>query len=450
MDFSPQFPYEKGTGMNVPVWNPAIEFMERDALERLQLAHLRQTVAWALKTPFYRGRLAEIGLRHPEDIAGLRDLRKLPYTTKDDLREAYPRGLLAVDLEQAVRLHTSSGTTGMPTVIYHSRQDLDRWTELVARCIVATGATAADVFQNMTGYGLFTGGLGLHYGAERVGMLVIPASSGNTGRQLHLMQSFQTTVVHATPSYLLHLHAALAEEGIPRDRLALRKAFIGAEPHSEQTRRKIEELFRIDAYNSYGLSEMNGPGVAFECVYKTGLHLWEDAYILEMIDPRTLEPLPEGKTGEIVMTTLQRQATPLLRYRTRDLSHLLEGHCPCGRTHRRLARIKGRSDDMLIVNGVNIFPSQIEDVLMKVPEVGTNYLIQLDKRGSLDRLVVKTEICAKLFTGEPNALDDLRERIGEWLRSAILVKPAVELHEPGSLPVSEGKAKRVVDLRPAF
>ena len=436
--------------MNAPVWNPAIEFMEREALERLQLVHLRKTVAWALKTPFYQRRLAEVGLTCPEDIASLRDMRNLPYTTKDDLREAYPDGLLAVDREQVVRLHTSSGTTGMPTVIYHTQHDLDGWTELVARCIVATGATRRDVFQNMTNYGLFTGGLGLHYGAERVGMLVIPVSSGNTSRQIQLMRNFHTSVVHATPSYLLHLHSALAREGVEPGQLSLRKAFIGAEPHSEETRRKIENLFGIEAYNSYGLSEMNGPGVAFECVYKTGLHLWEDAYILEIIDPQTLQPLAEGETGEIVMTTLQRQATPLLRYRTRDLSHLVSGYCPCGRGHRRLARIKGRSDDMLIINGVNVFPSQIEEVLMKILEVGANYLIQLEKRGSLDRLVVKTEIDARLFTGDPDALDDLRERISELLRSAILVKPVVELHEPGSLPVSEGKAQRVVDLRPAF
>ena len=436
--------------MNAPVWNPAIEFMEREALERLQLVHLRKTVAWALKTPFYQRRLAEVGLTCPEDIASLRDMRNLPYTTKDDLREAYPDGLLAVDREQVVRLHTSSGTTGMPTVIYHTQHDLDGWTELVARCIVATGATRRDVFQNMTNYGLFTGGLGLHYGAERVGMLVIPVSSGNTSRQIQLMRNFHTSVVHATPSYLLHLHSALAREGVEPGQLSLRKAFIGAEPHSEETRRKIENLFGIEAYNSYGLSEMNGPGVAFECVYKTGLHLWEDAYILEIIDPQTLQPLAEGETGEIVMTTLQRQATPLLRYRTRDLSHLVSGYCPCGRGHRRLARIKGRSDDMLIINGVNVFPSQIEDVLMKILEVGANYLIQLEKRGSLDRLMVKTEIDARLFTGDPDALDDLRERISELLRSAILVKPVVELHEPGSLPVSEGKAQRVVDLRPAF
>jgi phenylacetate-CoA ligase len=436
--------------MNVPVWNPAVEFMEREALERLQLANLRKTVEQSLKTPFYQRRLAEAGLTRPEDITSLRDVRDIPYTTKDDLREAYPDGLLAVDPEQVVRLHTSSGTTGMPTVIYHTRRDIDGWTELVARCIVATGATARDVFQNMTNYGLFTGGLGLHYGAERVGMLVIPASSGNTSRQIQLMRNFRTTVVHATPSYLLHLHASLAGEGVAPEQLPLRKAFIGAEPHSEQTRRKIEKLFGIEAYNSYGLSEMNGPGVAFECVYQTGLHLWEDAYLLEVIDPETLRPRAEEETGEIVLTTLQRQATPLLRYRTRDLSSLVGGNCPCGRNHRRLARIKGRSDDMLIINGVNVFPSQIEDVLMKVPEVGTNYLIQVEKRGSLDRLAVKTEIYAKLFTGDPRTLDDLRERIGELLRSAILVKPVVELHEPGSLPVSEGKAKRVIDLRPAF
>ncbi len=436
--------------MNAPVWNPAVEFMEREALERLQLANLRMTVAQALKTPFYQRRLAEVGLTGPEDLASLRDLHHLPYTTKDDLREAYPYGLLAVDQEQAVRLHTSSGTTGMPTVIYHTRRDLDGWTELVARCIAATGATARDVFQNMTNYGLFTGGLGLHYGAERVGMLVIPASSGNTSRQIQLMKNFGVTVVHATPSYLLHLHSALAAEGVSLDQLRLQKAFIGAEPHSEQTRRKIEELFRIKAYNSYGLSEMNGPGVAFECLHQTGLHLWEDAYLLEIIDPRRLQPCAEEETGEIVLTTLQRQATPLLRYRTRDLSHLVSGHCPCGRSHRRLARIKGRSDDMLIINGVNLFPSQIEEVLMKTPEVSTNYLIQIEKRGAMDRLAVKTEIDARLFTGNPRALDDLRERISELLRSAILVKPVVELHEPGSLPVSEGKAKRVVDLRPAF
>ncbi len=436
--------------MNAPVWNPAVEFMEREALERLQLANLRMTVAQALKTPFYQRRLAEVGLTGPEDLASLRDLHHLPYTTKDDLREAYPYGLLAVDQEQAVRLHTSSGTTGMPTVIYHTRRDLDGWTELVARCIAATGATARDVFQNMTNYGLFTGGLGLHYGAERVGMLVIPASSGNTSRQIQLMKNFGVTVVHATPSYLLHLHSALAAEGVSLDQLRLQKAFIGAEPHSEQTRCKIEDLFRIKAYNSYGLSEMNGPGVAFECLHQTGLHLWEDAYLLEIIDPRRLQPCAEEETGEIVLTTLQRQATPLLRYRTRDLSHLVGGHCPCGRSHRRLARIKGRSDDMLIINGVNLFPSQIEEVLMKTPEVSTNYLIQIEKRGAMDRLAVKTEIDARLFTGNPRALDDLRERISELLRSAILVKPVVELHEPGSLPVSEGKAKRVVDLRPAF
>ena len=436
--------------MNAPVWNPAVEFMEREALERLQLANLRMTVAQALKTPFYQRRLAEVGLTGPEDLASLRDLHHLPYTTKDDLREAYPYGLLAVDQEQAVRLHTSSGTTGMPTVIYHTRRDLDGWTELVARCIAATGATARDVFQNMTNYGLFTGGLGLHYGAERVGMLVIPASSGNTSRQIQLMKNFGVTVVHATPSYLLHLHSALAAEGVSLDQLRLQKAFIGAEPHSEQTRRKIEELFRIKAYNSYGLSEMNGPGVAFECLHQTGLHLWEDAYLLEIIDPRRLQPCAEEETGEIVLTTLQRQATPLLRYRTRDLSHLVSGHCPCGRSHRRLARIKGRSDDMLIINGVNLFPSQIEEVLMKTPEVSTNYLIQIEKRGAMDRLAVKTEIDARLFAGLVSTALCLFERISELLRSAILVKPVVELHEPGSLPVSEGKAKRVVDLRPAF
>jgi phenylacetate-CoA ligase len=300
----------------------------------------------------------------------------------------------------------------------------------------------------MMTYGLFTGGLGLHYGAERVGMTVIPIGGGNTKRQIQYMKDFRTTVVHATPSYLLHIRTQLEPCGASIDQLALRKAYLGAEPYSENTRRKAEELFRIDAYNSYGLSEMNGPGVAFECIEKSGMHVWEDAYIVEIIDPATGRILPEGEAGEVVFTNLIRHATPLLRYRTRDRAALIPGRCPCGRTHRRLSRILGRTDDMLIINGVNVFPSQIEEVIMRIPEVGTNYQIEVSKKGELDHLTVKVEIYSKLFTGEVGQLDALRRKILGELRASITIGPSIELHEPGSLPVFEGKAKRVVDSRP--
>jgi len=347
-----------------------------------------------------------------------------------------------------VRVHSSSGTTGIPTVIYFSRDDVDRWTDLIARCIVATGASGGDIFQNMMTYGLFTGGLGLHYGAERVGMTVIPISGGNTKRQIQVMKDFQTTVLHITPSYLLHIHSQLQAKGVNRSDLALSKALIGAEPHSENTRRKIEDLLQIEAFNSYGLSELNGPGVAFECVYRKDMHVWEDAYIVEIVDPDTGENVEDGQGGEVVLTNLIRRAAPILRYRTRDLAFLHAEPCECGRTHRRLSRIHGRTDDMLIIGGVNVFPSQIEEKIMKIPEVATNYQIHVDKKGSLDRLTVKVEIYPKLFMGDASKLEALRQHIKEEIRSSIVINPVVELHEPGSLPVSEGKAKRVVDERP--
>ncbi len=433
--------------MSIQYWNEKIETMDREHIEELQLKELKETVHWALKTPFYQERLTSAGLSSPEDITSLGDLYSLPFTTKDDLREAYPDGLLAAPKEDVVRLHASSGTTGTPTVIYHTLSDIENWTELTARSFIATGAGRGDVFQNMMTYGLFTGGLGLHYGAEKAGALVIPASSGNTKRQFKLMQDFQTSVVHATPSYMLHIHSLLAEEGIHLEELNLKKALVGAEPHSENIRKKIEELFSIDVYNSYGLSEMNGPGVAFECVYKEGMHLWEDSYVLEIIDPDTQEDLKDGEPGELVLTTLRRTATPLLRYRTRDLTRVISGQCPCGRDHRRIDRIKGRTDDMLIINGVNVFPSQIEEIIMKMPEIGTNYQISLEKTGALDRLTVKTEVGPGIFSDDARDLNALRERIREHLKASISISPVVELHEPGVLPVSEGKAKRVVDLR---
>jgi phenylacetate-CoA ligase len=318
----------------------------------------------------------------------------------------------------------------------------------MARCIVGTGCTKSDVFQNMISYGLFTGGLGLHAGGEEAGMLVIPSGSGNTARQFKLMQDFGTTVVHATPSFLLHVEAKMKEEGVGRESLKLRKAFAGAEPYSEDTRRRIEELLNIDVYNSYGLSEMNGPGVAFECQAKSGLHLWEDGYFGEVIDPETLEPLPDGKTGELVLTCLCREATPILRYRTRDLTSFYTGPCACGRTHRRFHRITGRTDDMLIINGVNVFPSQIEEVVMGMKEVGNNYLIVLEKEGALDRLIVKVEVGPDTFMDDSRPLNALKEKIRKTLQAFITLNPKVELHERGALPVSEGKAKRVLDNRP--
>jgi phenylacetate-CoA ligase len=416
-------------------------------LEKLQFHSLKSSLRYALATPFYRERFRKNNLKI-DDIKSLKDLCRIPFTTKDDLRNAYPEGLLGVPKEEVVRLHASSGTTGTPTVIYHTKDDIDNWTDLTARSVLCTGAEPGDVFQNMMTYGLFTGGLGLHYGAERAGLLVIPASSGNTKRQFKLMRDFKTTVVHATPSYLLHIRSRMDEEGIRPEDLHLRKAFVGAEPHSEKIRQKIEKLLSIDVYNSYGLSEMNGPGVAFECIYKQGMHVWEDAYILEVIDPDTLEPVPDGTEGELVFTTLNRRATPLLRYRTRDLSAVYPEPCPCGRIHRRIKRIKGRTDDMLIINGVNVFPSQIEDVIMKMREIGTNYQIVVEKSGSLDRLTVKTEVGPLIFTDDTRDLNKLRDRIRENLRASIAIAPAVELHEPGVLPVSEGKAVRVIDNRP--
>lgn len=428
-------------------WRKRLETIDAKELASLQLKHLRKVVGHALRTQFYKPRLKSVGITSPEDIKRLSDIERIPFTTKDDLRECYPNGLLSVPMSDVVRIHTSSGTTGIPTVIHHTQEDLDTWTDLVARSIFATGAGKRDIFQNMMSYGMFTGGLGLHYGAERVGMTVIPMGGGNTKRQIQIMKDFGTTVLHITPSYMLHIFSVLGECNVSVSDLKLKKAYLGAEPYSEDTRKKIEKLWQIDVYNSYGLSEMNGPGVAFECVHKNGMHVWEDVYYMEAIDAKTGEKLEDGKEGEIVFTNLQREATPLLRYRTRDVATILKGRCPCGRTHRRISRITGRTDDMLIINGVNVYPSQIEAVIMKVPEVGNNYQIHLTKNGALDEIVVKVEIYSKMFKGDLAQLDKLRDRIKDDLRASIIINPTVQLHEPGSLPVFEGKAKRVVDNR---
>lgn len=424
-----------------------IETMPQEALKALQKQKLQKTLEAALKTPFYKERLNGVGITRAEDVQTEADFQKIPYTTKHDLREAFPCGMLAADKADVVRMHASSGTTGVPTVVYLTQADLDKAAELNARSCACTGSTRNDVFQNMMTYGLFTGGLMLHYGAERLGMMVIPAGSGNTRRQLQLMKDFRTTVIHATPSYMLHMYDKMAEEGFALSDFAIKKAYIGAEPHSEDIRKKIESLYGIDAYNSYGLSEMNGPGLAFECVYKNGMHLWEDYYIGEIIDPETLRPLPDGERGELVLTILERNGMPILRYRTRDLTRFIPEPCPCGRTHRRLDRMTGRSDDMLIINGVNVFPSQIEEVIMKMPEIGNNYLIRVQKQGPLDKLTVKVEVTSSVFTDDTRDLENLQKRIQSNLQAVVFIRPAVELHEPGTLPVSQGKAVRVIDER---
>ena len=426
-------------------WDQELETLPRCILEGMQLQRLQNTVARvAARVPFYQQKLAELGVK-PSQMQTLADVRRLPFTTGADLRAIYPDGLLAVDKSEAVRLHTSSGTTGKPKAIFFSRSDVNNAAELIARSLVMTGVRREDVFQNMMSYGLFTGGLVMHYGAEKVGCLVIPAGPGTSERQLMLMQDFRTTAVHILPSYALYFADFLEKKGInPRKDLFLRKAFVGAEPHTEETRRRIEEEYGIDVYNSYGLTEMNGPGVAFECSHKAGLHLWEDNFILEIIDPVTGEPVPEGERGELVLTTLVREAMPLLRYRTRDVTSIITEPCACGRTHRRLQRITGRSDDMLIVRGVNIFPQQIERLLMATPQVGRNYVIILE---GLDELTVKVELAAAGFDGQVEHLAALQNQLVEKLRAELWVKPKIELVPPGSLPVAEGKAKRVIDKR---
>jgi len=425
-------------------WQQEMETLARPALESLQLERLRDTVRRLDRVPFYRAKFLESGVT-PEAIKSAADIRRLPFTTAADLRENYPDKLLAVSREEVLRLHTTSGSTGKPKALFFSRRDVDTAADLIARALCMTGVTRRDVFQNMMSYGLFTGGLVMHYGAEKVGCMVIPAGPGTSERQLLLMQDFRTTVIHILPSYALYFADFLEKKGVdPRKSLALRKAFVGAEAHTEETRRNIEAALGLEVYNSYGLTEMNGPGVAFECEGKCGMHLWEDNYVLEIINPKTCEPAGDGETGELVLTSINREAMPLLRYRTRDLTALISEPCPCGRTHRRIHRITGRSDDMLIVRGVNIFPQQIERVLMAMPQIGRNYLILLE---GLDEMTVKVELSPAAFDGEVGHIADLQNEVAEKLRAELWLRPKVDLVASGSLPVAEGKAKRVIDRR---
>ena len=430
-----------------PFWEREIETLKPKELRRLQLRRLKKTLRQAGTSPFYSGLFKKHQVS-AEKVGSLEDLKEIPFTTKQDLRDQFPYGLLTVPREKIVRLHSSSGTTGRATAVFHTQKDLDGWANLVARCMYMAGVRKQDVFQNMSGYGLFTGGLGFQYGAERLGALTIPSGSGNSKRQIHLMQDFGTTVVHIIPSYALHLWKVFGEMGLePKRDTQLRILLIGAEPHSEATRQRIEEMYGVDAFNSYGLSEMNGPGVAFECPQKKGMHFWEDAFLVEVIDPKTGEVLPDGVEGELVYTTLNREAMPMIRYRSKDLATIFPELCPCGRTHRRMSRIKGRSDDMFILKGVNIFPLQIDTTLMNIPEVGTNYLIVLERENFEDRMIVRVEVRPQFFRGDLWQLEKLRKQITEALKSELLVTPKVELVEPDSLPKSEGKAVRVMDKR---
>lgn len=436
--------------MYSPFFNPDIETMPRQELEQLQLERLKSTVKHCMYSPFYQEKFKELGIT-PDDIKTLDDVRKLPFTTKEDLRENYPFGICCVPMKECVRLHSSSGTTGNPTVVLHTQKDLDEWANAVARCLWMVGSRPEDVFQNSAGYGMFTAGLGFQYGAEKVGMLTVPAAAGNTTRQIKFIKDFGTSVLHAIPSYASRIYEVMKEEGVdPRKDTKLRVLCIGAEPHSEEQRKRIEENLGVKAYNSYGISEMMGPGVAFECQEQNGLHIWEDYFIVEIIDPVTLEPLPDGELGELVLTTINREGMPLLRYRTRDLTRIISGDCPCGRTHKRLARLQGRSDDMIILKGVNIFPIQIEKILLKFKELSTDYLITLESQKNGDTMTIDVEL-SQLFTDDYKRLQQLEKDITRQLKDEILITPKVRLVPKGTLQVSdEKKAVRVKDLRNLF
>ena len=431
--------------MNTEYWEKSIETMTLQALEKLQLERIKRTLTVASNAPYYKDQFQKHNIS-PDAIRCLDDFRKLPFATKADMRANYPFGLLAGNLEDAVRIHSSSGTTGNPTVIIHSQHDLNSWANLVARCLYMVGLRKKDVFQNSSGYGMFTGGLGFQYGAERLGALTVPAAAGNSKRQIKFITDFKTTALHAIPSYAIRLAEVFQEEGIDPTESSLKTLIIGAEPHTDEQRRKIERMLGVKAYNCFGMTEMNGPGVAFECLEQNGMHIWEDCYLVEIINPETLQPVPDGEIGELVLTTLDRNMMPLIRYRTRDLTRIIPGECPCGRTHRRIDRIKGRSDDMFIIKGVNIFPMQIEKILVQFPELGSNYLITLETLHNQDEMIVEVEL-NELSTDNYIELENTRKEIVRRLKDEILVTPKVKLVKKGSLPQSEGKAVRVKDLR---
>jgi phenylacetate-CoA ligase len=429
------------------IWNKTFECMGRDEMRNCQSRRLIDMVERVYhNVPFYRNKMQEMGLQ-PEDIRTVDDLKRLPFTTKQDLRDNYPFGLFAVPQSEIVRVHASSGTTGKPTVVGYTRRDLATWSEVIARTLTSAGAHKHDVIHIAYGYGLFTGGLGLHYGSEKIGATVIPVSGGNTKRQLQIMRDFGSTVLACTPSYALYLSEAMEEDGFSRDKYKLRVGIFGAEPWTENMRREIEEKWSIKAIDIFGLSEVIGPGVSSECLCQDGLHINEDHFIPEIIDPVTLEVLPEGSEGELVFTTITKEGLPLLRYRTRDLTSINYAPCRCGRTLVRMKKCNGRSDDMLIIRGVNLFPSQIESVLLEMNETKPHYLLIVDRENNLDTLELQVEVEQQFFQDRISELQNLTKKITHNLESTLGLSIHVKLVEPKTIERSEGKAKRVIDKR---
>ena len=429
-------------------FNEEFETLPRPALEAVQLKRLQATLERVCaNVPFYRDLFGKAGIKSG-DVKHLDDLQRLPFTSKQDMRDSYPYGLFAAPMEEIVRIHASSGTTGKPTVVGYTAKDIDVWAELMARSFVSAGAHKGDIIHNAYGYGLFTGGLGAHYGAERLGASVIPMSGGNTKKQIMIMQDFGSTVLTCTPSYSLFMAEAAHEEGVDFRTLKLRVGIFGAEPWSESMRNEIEEKLNLAAIDIYGLSEIMGPGVAIECIEaKKGLHIWEDHFIPEIINPETGQRLGEGERGELVITTITKQGIPLIRYRTRDITSITYEPCICGRTHARIARMSGRSDDMLIIRGVNVFPSQIESILVGIEGVEPHYVLIVDRQDNLDTLEVQVEVDEQLFSDEIKVLQALSHRIEKEIKDMLGVTCRVKLVEPKTIQRSEGKAKRVIDNR---
>lgn len=424
------------------------ECMSREDMRALQSERLVKLVKRVYENnAVYRKKMDELGVK-PEDIKGLDDVTKLPFTVKKDLRDGYPFGMLTSPKKDIVRLHASSGTTGKLTVACHTASDIDLWSDMAARCIGMTGADQEDIVHVSYGYGLFTGGLGLHYGSERFGSMTVPCSSGNTGKQIQLLKDFGATVIACTPSYAIYISDHLESEGVKPEELSLKYGIFGAEPWSNEMRKEIERRLHIKAFDIYGLSEIMGPGVAMECEEQNGLHFNEDHFYPEIVDPDTLKPLPDGEYGELVITTLTKEGMPLIRYRTRDITKITREKCACGRTLARIERITGRSDDMLIIRGVNVFPSQIESVLMSIgDEILPYYQIIVDRQGALDTFEIQVEINEKLFSDEVKKLQDLQKRIEKEMLANLSVGPKITLVSPNTIARSEGKAKRIIDKR---
>ena len=428
------------------MFQPELETMPREKLRALQGERLKALVERAWGVPFYRRRMEEKGLK-PADIQCIEDLPKLPFTVKKDFRNEYPFGMLGVGREKIVRIHASSGTTGKPTVVGYTRGDLEVWADCAARSLAAGGVGPGDIVQVSYGYGLFTGGLGMHYGAERLGAAALPTSAGNTEKQIMLMRDFGTAAICCTPSYALQLAEVAGRLGVDLRDVKLKSGHFGAEPWTEGMRKHIEERLGVKAFDIWGMSEIAGPGAAQECGEQNGLHVWEDHFYPEIIDPATGEVLPPGQKGELVITCLTKEGVPLIRYRTRDVTMMLDGDCPCGRTHRRMARLMGRTDDMLIIRGVNVFPSQIEDVLMGIEGINPQYLIIVDRQGNLDTMEIQVEVTEEMFSDRVKGLEALRAKIQHQVKTMVNVNAKISLVEPESLARGLGKAVRVKDLR---